>query len=450
MVAAWKKAFENSAPFHMEYRWVHADGKVVWTLGEVIPIIGDDGKATMFIGTLTDITARKQAEIEKEELKAQLIQSQKLESLGRLAGGVAHDYNNMLSAIMGYAELAMIDVHRRGPAYLKLQEILKATKRSAEVTRQLLSFARKQMVRPEVFDLNEAVEDMFNLLRRLIGERIELVWLPRAGRKSIRMDPSQFDQAVVNLCINARDAIAGMGKITLETDAVKFDETDGAMPPGFVPGEFMVLSVSDDGVGMSDETLENIFEPFFTTKGDQQGTGLGLASVYGTIKQHDGFIAVKSKLGVGTQFKIYLPAQAEPVPEAKAPEPTTHQGRGETVLVVEDESAILEMVKSILDHLDYNVLAARSSLDALHLAQKYDGEIHLLITDIIMPEMNGRDLAKALRAKRPQMKCLYMSGYTADVIGDQGIIENEFNFLQKPFSLQQLTQKVTAAMGSPS
>ena len=449
MVSEWTNAFENSAEFRMEYRWVHSDGNVVWTLGEVVPILGADGKATLFIGTLTDITAHKKAEIEKEDLKAQLVQAQKMESIGRLAGGVAHDYNNMLNVILGNTEMAMAQVDESGTVYDHLQEIFKAARRSAEVTRQLLAFARKQIVLPNVFDMNDSVKEMLNMLGRLIGEDIQLAWVPQAGQIPVKMDPTQFDRIVVNLCINARDAIDGIGKITLETATVTIDETYCAEHMGSLPGEFAMLSIGDNGSGMDKATLENIFEPFFTTKGENMGTGLGLASVYGTVKQNNGFINVQSEPGTGTIIKIYLPRYTGPMSEGKAPEPEPFQeGRGQTVLVVEDEVAILDLIKRSLDKFGYKVLAAETSSEALNLESDCNEEIALLITDVIMPEINGWDLANRLRSNRPNMKCLYMSGYTADVIANQGALEENVNFIQKPFSIKNLIAKVHEALNA--
>jgi len=443
MVSEWKKAFENSEEFHLEYRWVHSDGKVVWTLGEVIPVLDEDGQATLFIGTLTDITAHKEAEIEKENLQAQLVQAQKMETVGRLAGGVAHDYNNMLSVILGNTEMAMTEVDASSSVHKHLQEIFKAATRSSEVTRQLLTFARKQIVSPKVFDMNDSVKDMFNMLERLIGEDIQLVCAPQTGRILIKMDPSQFDRILVNLYVNARDAIEGVGRISMETASVIFDEAYCAEYMGFRPGEFALLSISDNGSGMDKATLENIFDPFFTTKDENMGTGLGLASVYGTVKQNNGFIDVQSEPGVGTTFKIYLPHYTGPISEDKAFDPApVHEGRGETVLVVEDEVAILDIIKTILGGFGYKVLVANTPSEALNLARDCNEEIDLLITDVIMPEINGRDLANRLRSNRPNMKCLYISGYTADVIANQGVLEENVNFIQKPFRTKDLIAKV--------
>jgi PAS domain S-box-containing protein len=447
MVSEWKKAFENSAEFRQEYRWVHSDGKMVWTLGEVVPVLGEDGNARLFIGTLTDITAQKEAEIEKEELQAQLVQAQKMETVGRLAGGVAHDYNNMLNVILGNAEMAMTKLDESSSVHENLQEIITAATRSAEVTRQLLTFARKQIVSPDVFDMNGSVNSMRKMLERLLGEDIHLAWAPQAGQIPIKMDPSQFDRIMVNLCVNARDAIDGIGNITLETATATFDESYCAGRKGFLPGEFAVLSVGDDGCGMDPEILEKIFEPFFTTKGENMGTGLGLASVYGTVQQNNGFIDVASEPGVGSTFNIYLPRYTGSIPEYQATDPEpVREGRGETVLVVEDEVAILKITQRILGGAGFHVLAANTPSEALRVAGDCDEEIHLLVTDVIMPEMSGRDLANRLLSNRPGMKCLFMSGYTADMIAKQGVLAKNVHFIQKPFRRKELVAKVHEAL----
>ncbi len=345
--------------------------------------------------------------------------------------------------------MAIAEVDPSESVYEKLQEILKAATRSAEVTRQLLSFARKQIVLPEVFDINSAVDGMFNMLRNLIGDQSSLVWLPHANRMPVRMDPSQFDQIVVNLCINARDAIGGSGKIIIKTATATFDETYCKAHKGFVPGEFVLLSIRDNGSGIEEDILDNIFEPFFTTKDKISGTGLGLASVYGTVKQNNGFIDVRSQPGLGTTFNIYLPLHTGQMPEQKEQDSTTfHRGKGETVLIVEDEEAILELVKNILGSLNYNVLGANNSVKAMELALHCDEEINLLLTDVIMPEMNGRDLANRLRSNQPNMRCLYMSGYTADEIANKIALEQNFNFIQKPFNINHLAQKVRETLDS--
>ncbi|RJP93632.1 MAG: response regulator [Desulfobacteraceae bacterium] len=406
-----------------------------------------NGHPINIIGSLRDITERKKAEEERENLQEQLNQAQKIESMGRLAGGVAHDYNNMLSVILGYTELAMEKVPSDDPLYADLKEVLKAANRSTEITRQLLTFARKQTISPKILDLNETIERMLKMLRRLIGEDIDLAWLPGTGLGLIKMDPSQVDQILANLCVNARDAIADVGKIIIETGSVTFDESYCSKHPGFVSGDFVMLAVSDDGCGMDRETQDKIFEPFFTTKGVGQGTGLGMATVYGIVKQNEGFINVYSEPGKGTTFKIYLPQTAGEAGKTEAKKAAAiPKGSGETVLLVEDESMIMKMSKMMLEQLGYQVLAASMPDEAMNLAEKHAGGIDLLITDVIMPEMNGRELARRINALYPEIKILFMSGYTADIIAHHGVLEDGVNFIQKPFSMRDLGVKIRAVL----
>ncbi|MFA6008635.1 MAG: PAS domain S-box protein [Desulfobacteraceae bacterium] len=390
-----------------------------------------------------DITEHKNTEAERQKLQSQLNQSQKMESVGRLAGGVAHDFNNMLGVILGHVELAQLQIDSDHPLFNSLQEIRKAAERSALLTRQLLTFARKQTVAPEVLDLNETVEGMLKLLRRLIGEDIDLLWLPSKAMVPVRVDPSQIDQLLANLCINARDAISGVGKIIIETDAVFCDDTYCAEHEGAVPGDYVMLAVSDDGCGMDKEILKNLFEPFFTTKGIGKGTGLGLATVYGMVKQNNGFIYVYSEPDQGTTFRIYLPLEASKF-ALKSMDEETEQAMGgtETILLVEDEPSILGMAKVMLEMLGYNVMAASTPGEALLMAREHAGEIQLLITDVVMPEMNGRTLAEKLLSLYPTLKRLFMSGYTADVIADRGVLNEGVLFIQKPFSMDDLAHKV--------
>ena len=394
-----------------------------------------------------DITENKRAEKEKEELEGKLRQAHKMEAVGRLAGGVAHDFNNMLSVIIGHADMAMEQVDASLPLYADLEEIKKAGERSADLTRQLLAFARKQTVSPEILDLNKTVTGMTNMLQRLIGEDIDLKWLPGENVWPVKVDPGQIDQILANLCVNARDAIADVGKVTIETGNAEFDETYCTDHPGFVPGEYVLLSVSDDGCGMDTETLGKIFEPFFTTKESGKGTGLGLATVYGVVTQNKGFVNVYSEPGHGTTFKIYLPrhrTKADFLPKmAKDLPPERGQ---ETILLVEDEPAILRMTTIMLERMGYQVVAARTPGEAIRLAQEHAGRIHLLMTDVIMPEMNGRVLAKNILSINPNLKRLFMSGYTANVIAHHGVLDKGVNFIQKPFSREELGAKVRKAL----
>lgn len=376
-------------------------------------------------------------------LERQLDQAQKLESVGRLAGGVAHDFNNMLSVIIGYTEMGLEDIEKDSILYERLEEIRKAAERSADLTRQLLAFARKQTISPKVIDLNKNIEGTLKMLKRLIGEDIDLKWVPCKELWPIKVDPSQIDQILTNLCVNSRDAIKDVGKITIETDTVALDESCCPNHPGSIPGEYILLAVSDNGSGMAGETLSKIFEPFFTTKEPGQGTGLGLATVYGAVKQNQGFINVSSEPDQGTTFKIYLPRYAAKAESftGEIKERSLRKGQ-ETILLVEDESAILNMTTTMLERLGYQVLAADTPGKAIRLAQEYEGEIHLLLTDVIMPEMNGRDLAKNILSLYPHLRRLFMSGYTANVIAHHGVLDEGVNFINKPFSVNNLGVKV--------
>ena len=402
------------------------------------------------VGFFRDITEHKQAEAEREKLEAQFRQAQKMEAVGRLAGGVAHDFNNMLQVINSYAELALKKLEPSDPLRAHIQQIAKAGQRSADLTRQLLAFARQQAIAPKVLDLNDTVAGMLEMLRRLIGEDIDLLWKPADNPWPVKMDPSQIDQILANLTVNARDAIAGVGKITIETGTVEFDRAYCDTHVGFVQGQFAMLAVSDDGCGMDKETLARAFEPFFTTKPMGQGTGLGLATAYGIVKQNGGFINVYSEPGKGTTLRIYLPRhESEKVvseeTRAQAEAPT---GK-ETVLLVEDEAALLELCGMLLEQLGYTVLATGSSLQAIQLVSEYAGEIHLLMTDVVMPEMGGRDLWHRLSEARPGLKCLFMSGYTANAIAHRGVLDEGIHFLQKPFSLEKLATKLREALSTP-
>jgi two-component system cell cycle sensor histidine kinase/response regulator CckA len=390
-----------------------------------------------------DQTERKRTEEEKAKLQNQLLQSQKMESVGRLAGGVAHDFNNMLGVILGHTEIALERMDPSDPLNAHLAEIRKAAQRSSDITGQLLAFARQQTIMPKVLNMNETVANMLKMLQRLIGEDIDLKWQSEANLWSIKVDPSQIDQILANLCVNARDAIAGVGKVAIETGNICLDKTYCADHEGFVPGDYVLLTVSDNGCGMDKETTDKIFEPFFTTKGVGKGTGLGLATVYGIVKQNSGFIQVYSETGHGTTFKIYLPRHVGEADEAKteeSPEPLK-QGR-ETVLVVEDEPALLDLNKLQLEAQGYRVFPAGTPGEAIRLAEECSEEIHLLMTDVVMPEMNGRELATKILSLYPSLKCLFTSGYTADVIAHHGVLDKGVYFIQKPFSRKSLAAKV--------
>ncbi len=398
-----------------------------------------------------DITERKKAEAEYETLVAQLNQARKMESIGRLAGGVAHDFNNMLGVILGHAEMALDQVADDTSLRSDLTEIQLAAQRSADLTRQLLTFARKQIIDPKVLDLNQTIKPMMVMLQRLIGENIQLVWEPAEDLWPVKMDPSQIDQILANLCVNARDAITDVGSMVIETGMKTFDAGYCSQHAGFVPGDFVLLTVSDNGCGMDRQTLDNLFEPFFTTKDTGKGTGLGLATVYGIVRQNNGFVNVYSEPGRGTTFNIYLPRHTPDTDEIPVPlsPPATAPSGHETILVVEDEPGILKMTRKILEKKGYTVLGAGTPTKALTLARECRTPIHLVLTDVVMPEMNGRDLAEKLLEFHPDMKLMFMSGYTANVIAHQGVLDKGVCFIQKPFSMTDLAITVRRLLDEP-
>jgi two-component system cell cycle sensor histidine kinase/response regulator CckA len=402
----------------------------------ISPVFGPGGDIVNYVGVKNDITGQI-------ILEEQFRQSQKMEAVGRLAGGIAHDFNNMLTVILLRSELARKRLAPDDPLHASFAEIHDAAERSASLTRQLLTYARRQAVEPRVLALNEAVRGMLQMLRRLMGENIELAWRPADDLWAVKADPAQLDQLLANLCVNARDAIADVGKVTIETSNVVLDQEYCRKRPGHTPGEYVRLAVSDNGVGMDKATLSHLFEPFFTTKEVGKGTGLGLATVYGIVKQSEGFIDVYSEPGDGTTFQIYLPRHAEAaVHSAPASEQDAPRGRGETILLIEDEPLILEVTADILRDLGYRVLVAARPDAALALAAKHPEPIHLVLTDVVMPEMNGRDLVQRLLADRAGMKSLYMSGYTANVMLHRGLAGEGDAFIQKPFLPRQLAVKV--------
>ena len=433
-----KRLQGHDLPGVYSFRVLDKSGRARWAEINAVLIEWQGKSATL--NFLTDITERR-------DLENQLRQAQRMESVGRLAGGVAHDFNNMLNLILGHAEMALDEVSPDSPLKAHLESIQAAGRRSADLTRQLLAFARKQTIAPKVLDLNETVENMLKMLRRLIGEDIDLSWQPGKGLWPVQMDPAQIDQILANLCINARDAISGVGKVTIETGNVNFDPDYCADHAGFVPGDFTLLAVSDDGCGMDPETRDNIFEPFYTTKGLGEGTGLGLATVYGIVKQNNGFINVYSEPEKGSTFRIYLPRHAgsADAPETEPAVKTPPHG-SETVLIVEDEAPVLKLAKIILERLGYTVLDAATPAQAMEKAREYDGRIHLFITDVVMPGMNGRALAEKLQTLYPDVKVLFMSGYTANVIAHRGVLEPGVHFIQKPFAKIDLAVKVREAL----
>ncbi len=412
-----------------------------------ICIRGEDGATKYLLGISEDITERKLAETEHEKLESQLRQSQKMESIGQLAGGIAHDFNNMLSVINGYSKMILDELPKSDLNYYRIQEINKAGNRSADLTRQLLAFARKQVISPKVLDLNDNIDGILKMLRRILGEDIELSWKPAARLWKIKMDSSQIDQLLANLPVNASDAISGVGKVVIETGKADLDEAYCSMHQDFIPGKYVVLSISDNGCGMDKEIQDHMFEPFFTTKKVGEGTGLGLATVFGIVKQNKGNISFYSEPGKGTTFQVYLPKhESEDVESHEKSEPVEiFRGSG-TVLLVEDEQSLLLIAKILIERLGYTVLSTSSPLEAINIAQEYKGDIHLLMTDVIMPEISGSDLQKQISVLRPDIKCLFMSGYTADVISHDGVLIEGIHFLQKPFTEQELSLKLHEAL----
>ncbi len=438
-----EEALKGRKPYSIDHRIVLPDGtqRIVHEQAHIMR--DENGNPMRMHGTVHDITERKQAEEEKTLLEKKYHQAQKMESVGRLAGGVAHDFNNMLGVIIGHAELALEQTDPSEPLHAHLTEIQQAAGRSADLAKQLLTFARKQTIAPRLLDLNQTIISMLNMLQRLIGEDIDLSWQPGEGVWPVRMDPSQIDQLLINLCVNARDAIKGVGRVTIETGNTTVDQSFCAEHQGSTPGEYVLLTVSDNGCGMDKKTLDKLFEPFFTTKELGKGTGLGLATVYGIVKQNKGFIYAHSEPGKGSIFRIYLPRPAdwaEETPEEKRQEPA--RCGHETILLVEDNPAILNMTVKMLERQGYTVLPASTPQEAISLTETHSGEIHLLMTDVVMPDMNGRDLARKIVSSCANLKCLFMSGYPDNVIACRGVLEKKMNFIQKPFSMRDLTSKV--------
>jgi signal transduction histidine kinase len=391
-----------------------------------------------------EMEERRATEEALRKSEEELRHSQKMEAVGRLAGGVAHDFNNLLTAIIGYAELIATRTSSNSLAKQNAELIRKAGEQAAALTRQLLAFSRKQILQPKVIDLNSLVVEMERLLRRVIGERFDLQSHPDAENGRVKADPSQLEQVVLNLGVNARDAMPRGGKLIIRTENVTLDRQSAQqLSTSLSPGEYVMLSVTDTGAGMDEETMSHIFEPFFTTKGPGKGTGLGLATVYGIVRQTGGGISVESEVGKGSTFRIYLPVESAPVDFTRTPlQPVEKSDNFETVLVVEDEDIVRELVCEVLEHQGYNVLCARDGIEALNLAEDYESEIHLLVTDVIMPHMNGHELAHKLSALRPDMKVLYVSGYSDNDIGDHGTLDPRYELLQKPFTPQVLARKI--------
>src|SRR5882762_3167145 len=421
--------------------WQRKDGS---TVGVRVSgrAVADGDRGRVFELFAEDVTERR-------ALEQQLRQSQKMEAVGRLAGGIAHDFNNLLMVISGYSEFLLEHVGPDPTLRNPTQEIASAAERASSLTRQLLAFSRKQMLVPKVLDLNAVVTENLKMLTRMIGEDIDLVMIPASNLGAVKADAGQIEQVIMNLAVNARDAMPSGGKLTIETASVALDEDYARFHAPLKPGDYIMLAISDTGEGMDAETQSHLFEPFFTTKG-LKGTGLGLSTVYGIVKQSGGYIWVYSEPGKGTTFKVYLPRvkDAVPVSVAETAASTTHKGY-ETILLVEDEPAVRELTQIVLTTRGYTVIEALTPEDAVRMAVNKGAEIHLLLTDVVMPGISGRELAKRLTGLYPNLRVLYMSGYTYNVIAQDGTLEEGISFLQKPFTPQVLAQRVREALDRP-
>ncbi len=422
-----------------EGRFQHADGS--WRILEGVAVNRlKDRSVRAIIVNVRDLTERRR-------LEEQLRQSQKMEAVGQLAGGIAHDFNNLLTAILGYCSLMLDDMPLDNPLRSDLEEIRLAGERAAGLTRQLLAFSRRQMLQPQIVDINTIVKDLERLLRRLITADVQLVTVLAPELPSVRVDPASIEQVLMNLAVNARDAMPQGGRLTIETGRVQLDEDYASSHAGVVPGHYVMLAVSDTGNGMDETTRARIFEPFFTTKEQGKGTGLGLATVYGIIQQSGGHIWVYSEIGHGTTFKVYLPETeaAKPAHVADREHAVARESGWETVLLVEDENAVRALAREVLRRHGYVVLEARHGVDALRLAERHPDDIHLMVTDVVMPHMGGRELAERLAAVRPKMKVLFMSGYTDSAVMHRHLTPGSA-FLQKPFTPETFARKVRSVL----
>ena len=417
-----------------EKRYLHKDGSLVWVDVTVSILREPSGEPKYFIAVVQDIGARKQ-------LEQELLHAQRMEGVGQLAGGIAHDFNNLLTVIGGRGHLILAKLQADDPLRRDVELIQKTADRAAGLTRQLLAFSRKQLLQPRVVDANDLVRTSTNLLTRLIGEDIELVVVAGPELGHVRVDPGQLEQVIVNLVVNARDAMPRGGRLTIETANTVLDAAYAGQHVGVTPGPYVVLAVSDTGIGMDRATQERIFEPFFTTKGPGKGTGLGLSMVYGIVKQSGGHVRVYSEPGHGTVFRIYLP-RTDAVLERETPADVGLPRGRETVLLVEDEAEVRRFAREVLERAGYTVLEARSVDDAILISERHVGLINVLLTDVVMPQKSGRELAEVIAAERPETKILFMSGYTDDAIVRHGVLEAEVRFLEKPFTPQALAVKV--------
>lgn len=442
------KPFAPNRAIIIDVEAIHKNGHSLWLeiTGTFTRNANGEIREILVIGK--DITERQRATEEKNLLESQLVQAQKMETVGRLAGGVAHDFNNMLSVILGYVDLSIIHLGKNHPVLKDIAEIEKAANRSRDITAQLLAFSRKQIIAPRIIDLNDQISGTQKTLNRLIGEDIDLNVVFGKNLWPIKFDPSQIEQILMNLAVNARDAMVNGGTLTIETENSLLDAAFCRKRAGAAPGEFIHLLIRDNGCGMDPDTLEHIFEPFFTTKDAGKGTGLGLATVYGIVKQNDGFIEVVSAPGTGTTFHIYLPRSEEALIASDAPEEEDLVHGNETVLLVEDEKLVLRIVTGMLETLGYKVLAARNPLEAMAIFEKLEEPVDLVLTDVVMPKMSGKELRDRLVALKPDTRVLFMSGYTADAIAHHGVLEEGVQFLPKPFNIKALSLKIREVLSA--
>ncbi len=416
-----------------EYQLITKAGEAIW-VDFSATVINYNG-APALLTSAYDISGRK-------KLEEQFLHAQKMEGIGRLAGGVAHDYNNMLGVIIGYSDLILKKINEKDPLYKSIKLIAAAANRGANITRQLLAFARQEVVSPRMLNPNEAIEAFREMLKRLVGENIRLSFLPGENLWNVSIDPTQFDQIIVNLATNARDAIDDVGAITIETFNVSIDEAYVQNRVDFSPGEYVMISFTDTGKGMGKEIMDKIFEPFFTTKTKGEGTGLGLSTVYGIVKQNGGSINVYSEIDKGTTFKIYLPRCRRGDEKPSITGGMVQIDGNGTILIVEDQIDFLEIARRSLEEYGYRVLAASSPDEGILLCETWKNEIDLLLTDVVMPSMNGKELLNRLASMKPNIKSIFMSGYTVDVIADRGVLDKGVEFIQKPFSPYALAKKV--------
>ncbi|MGH7366776.1 MAG: ATP-binding protein, partial [Candidatus Rokuibacteriota bacterium] len=452
----YRDAIAQGRDHEFEYRSLAADGREVWLRDIVHVVHAADGRPTTLRGLTVDLTELRRSERALRQSEEQLRQAQKMDAVGKLAGGIAHDFNNLLMVIRGDSDLML---RRLAPGHSlrrNAEGVRDAADQAATLTRQLLAFSRKQVTAPRLVDLNGIVASIHAMLQRLLGETINLVTVTAPDLGGVKADSGQMEQMILNLCVNARDAMPDGGRLTVRTANVDLDEAAAARWSDVRPGPYVMLEVGDTGVGMDAETRSHLFEPFFTTKEQGKGTGLGLSTVYGTVKQSGGHISVESEPGRGSTFTVYLPrvavsvAPASPplAPERPAPRPAASSeavltpGRGETILLVEDAQRVRAVVREILEMSNYVVLEARQGAEALEVSNRHAGAIHLLVTDVVMPQMSGRELAQRLATLRPELKVLYMSGYTDDAIVRHGVLAAGIAFLSKPFTPNALALKV--------